>query len=345
MKRLTICIVAALAAALAVCAIAGCSSQSASSASSASAASSASSASSAQSQEEITAELKNAIANEPEFKSVTVTQTTEAIFKADTESATSESSAAASESAAASSEAASSEAASSEAASSAAASSEAASNAAADEASANVIASKAVYQFDASGDELKTKVTATMEDIVVEYYSVGDKAVCVTDGPIYSGTTEQFAEPHFGGFEAFLAKEIGDVNTLIDCADTVTKDEIDGATVYALTLNPEKYIASDEILTMMAEYGDPVLNANISFAFDKEGHMVSYHQYVEYQASSNESTLEFSDFDSTVIDPMPEADKTYEEMEQDIQSKLDEFDKMLEDDAQSAESADAAEAK
>ena len=52
MKRLTICVVAALVAALAVCAIAGCSSQSSSSAASAS---------SAQSQEEITAELKNAM--------------------------------------------------------------------------------------------------------------------------------------------------------------------------------------------------------------------------------------------------------------------------------------------
>ena len=43
----------------------------------------------------------------------------------------------------------------------------------------------------------------------------------------------------------------------------------------------------------------------------------------EYSSSVSEVAIAFSDFDSTVIDPMPEAEKTYEEMEADIEAKYE----------------------
>ena len=47
----------------------------------------------------------------------------------------------------------------------------------------------------------------------------------------------------------------------------------------------------------------------------------------EYEKISSTRNVELSEFDTTVIDPMPEADKTYAEMEEDMDAKYDAFDK------------------
>ena len=292
MKRVSAIIVATLIATLAICVVAGCSGQSASSSAA------------KQTPEEIIAELKGAIANQPEFKSVTLTEVSISTFK---NAATTEGGA--------SGEAASSKAASSEAASSESAAAE-------DPVDANAIKSKTVVKFDESGEALKTDAIYEIEDIKLEYYSDGDKAVCVTDGPVYSGTTEQFDQPQFAGFEACFYGAVGDLNTCIDCFDTVVKEQQGDVTVYTVTLDPEKYMASDEILTMMKDAGDPVLSAVFTFSIDKDGRLVSLNRVVDYNVSSIDVTHTLSDFDSTVIGPMPEAEKTHEEMDSDINVNL-----------------------
>lgn len=323
MKRAGIFLVMSLAAVLAVGALAGCSNQQSSSAASSSAAS----ASSAQSHDEVVAELKNAVANQPAFKSVTVTEESAAFVKDAAETATAGSSASA-----ASSEAASS-------ASAAASESASAASSAASEASgeADAIRAKTVYKFDASGDKLKTETTSEIDDVKIAYYSDGTDAVCVTDGPVYSGTTEQFELIQFAGYDALIAEEVGDPNKIIDCVDTVTKEQQGDLTVYTLKLDAKKYIQSDEILTIMAEAGDPVLAATYVIGFDKDGHLAKLDSLVEYQATTAERNLTMSGFDSTVLDPMPAADKTYEEMESDIQAKWDELEKTLEGDTDSSD--------
>ena len=115
------------------------------------------------------------------------------------------------------------------------------------------------------------------------------------------------------------------MNTCIDCFDTVVKEQQGDVTVYTVTLDPEKYMASDEILTMMKDAGDPVLSAVFTFSIDKDGRLVSLNRVVDYNVSSIDVTHTLSDFDSTVIGPMPEADKTYEEMESDINVKFEQL--------------------
>ena len=320
MKRMAILATTLLAAALMAIALVGCGGQASSSASSASASGSASASASAQSQDEIIADLKDALANEPAYKSVTLTEVTKATFKIEAEADES-----------ASSEAASSESAASE-----------------EPSSDNTIESTTVYKFDASGEKLKTDMTAEIEGITIRYCSDGDDAVCVTDGPVYSGTTEQFDESHFAGVEAYLEGAVGDLNTIVDCAATVEKEQQGDLAVYTLTLDPEKYMASDEILTMMKEYGDPVVSAVFTLGFDNEGHLASIHEVVEYNTSATDRTYTLSDFDSTVVDPMPAADKTFEEMEADINEKLEALESELDVTSEyqdAAASSDAAEAK
>ncbi|MBQ2681577.1 MAG: hypothetical protein IJF97_06545 [Eggerthellaceae bacterium] len=140
MKRVSAIIVATLIATLAICVVVGCGSQSASSSAA------------KQTPEEIVAELKGAISNQPEFKSVTLTEVSISTFK---DAAATEGSA--------SGEAASSEAASSKAASSEAASSESA--AAEDPVDANAIKSKPVVKFEQFAAEL---------DVTDEYQEIGE---------------------------------------------------------------------------------------------------------------------------------------------------------------------------
>ncbi|MDO4797977.1 MAG: hypothetical protein Q4A01_08155 [Coriobacteriales bacterium] len=210
------------------------------------------------------------------------------------------------------------------------------------------IASKTVYKFDANGDKLRTSMVSTIDNITLTYYSDGDDAVLVTDGPVYSGTTEQFDLPHFKGVESYLTDTFGDLRSIIDCVDTVTKEQQGDTTVYTLTVIPEKYIASDEILTMMAEYGDPLQSATFTFGFNKDGRIVSAEDKTEYTTVVSGRAVTLSDFDSTVVDPMPKADRTYEQMEQDEQLKLDALAKQIEgaEEPNGAEgSSDASEAK
>lgn len=361
MKRMTAFIVTALVAVLAVGVMAGCSSQSASSASASSAsASSSSSAASApessasvsaaastsastsasaeQSQDPVVAELVEVFAKAPAFKSVTITEHITTDFKGGAEASAGDSSTSAASSAAASSESTES---------AAAASSE---SAAADEAGEELetIDATTVYKFDESGDKLKTSMTAELGDIKLQYFSNGEDAVCVTDGPVYSGTTEQFDQTHFAGAAAYLKEATWDLNDIVGCVATATKSEQDGMTVYELTLDPEKYMASDEILQIMAESGDPILSAVVYIGFDPNGYIVWVDNKTDYKLSTTEKSLSLSDFDSTVIEPMPQADKTYEEMEADIKQKLDAYSEELEKadgvDAAATGSSEAAEA-
>ena len=337
MKRITICVAAALVAALSAGMMAGCSSQPASSASgsesasasaeSASGSESASaSATSEQSQDEIIAELKDALNNVPRFKSVTITEDSLATFSGNTEAAEADSSASAESSEAASSESAEAEEASAE---------------------SDSIATRTVYKFDESGDTVRTSMACEIDDITLQYFTDGDNAVCVTDGPAYSGTVEQFDLPHAAGAKAYLESATGDLNTIVDCAATVTKSQQDGMTVYELALDPEKRIASDEIFKLLADKGDPVLSESVIVGFDENGYIVWANEKREFKASTAEKNITLTDFDNTVVDPMPEADKTYEEMEADIEKKYEEAFADLEkaENADGAAPSEAAEAK
>ena len=327
MKRITMCVAAALVAALAAGTMAGCGSQPAASASgsgSASASSASGSASASavaeQSQDEIIAELKGALKNVPKFKSVTVTEDSISTL---------------------SNVADATETSSSEAASS--------SSAAAEEAGAesDSIAARTVYKFDESGDTVRTSMTGEIEDITLQYFTEGDNAVCVTDGPVYSGTVEQFDLPHAAGSKAYLSSATGDLDTIVECIATATKSQQDGMTVYELTLDPAKRIASDEVFQILADNGDPILSESVIVGFDEKGYLVWANEKREFQDTTAEKNLMLSDFDSTVVDPMPEADKTYEEMEADIDEKYEALFAEWEaaESAEGAVSSEAAEVK
>lgn len=278
MKRKTMFIVMALIAMLAVGTLAGCGQNASSESSSAQ---NASSETKEQSKDEVIDELKSAAKNAPEFKSVTVNETTAWTYT-NKESAQSE-----------------------------------------------TIQATGVYKFDMSEDQLKESITAEYEGEKLQYFTDGTNVVFVLDGTAYSGTPEQFGAQDYSGFDTFIKHVIGDLDAIVGCATSAQKVDADGLNVYALTLDPQKYIASDPALTMLADAGYPVKEALLTVGLNKDGNAVSMSMVVGFEDSGLVETLEFSDFGSTVVDPTPEATKTYEEMDEDKRQEIEQLIKTL----------------
>ena len=179
-----------------------------------------------------------------------------------------------------------------------------------------------VYKFDMNGTEPKESITAEYADKKLQYFIDSKKDVLVIDGTAYSGTTEQFGTKDYIGFETFVKHVIGDFDTIAGCATSAEKADSSGPASYMLTLDPEKYMASDEALTALKELVFPVKDALLTIVFDEKGNVSMMSMIVGFEGSSIEETLEFSDFNSTVVDPAPEATKTYEEMEKSMQMEI-----------------------
>lgn len=311
MNRKSIYCAAAIAAVMALGAMAGCSGQQASSAAAPSAAapSAAASASASaaaeveKSQEEIIADLKAALENVPAYKSVTITEKTLAWMNAASESAVEDSDAAS----------ASSESASASAESASAASAEAE---APDNTDIEVVT---VYKFDESGDKPKTSSVLEDKETQMEYYSEGDDVVCVSDGTAYSGTAEQFETRHTEGAEAYLKNAIGDLDAFVDCIDTVSEGVIEGVNGFELILDAKKAAEVDEELKTVAEVGSPAKDVYITVGFDDAGRIAWMTRTCVFDTITSSTLLDLTDYDSTVVDPLPEASKTYEDLAAELQ--------------------------
>jgi hypothetical protein len=183
--------------------------------------------------------------------------------------------------------------------------------------------SKTVYKFDASGDKLKTCATFEEDGAKAQYFTDGDAAVCVTDEGTYGGTVEQFELTQANGVDALIKDTFGDSSTIFDCATKVTQDTAEGYTTYEITLDPDKYTVADETIQFLIDPDSPLTEAVASYVVDADGHIVSMGATLAFTDSTIIKTMNFSGFDSTTVDPMPKADKTFEEMEADVQAELD----------------------
>lgn len=237
----------------------------------------------AQSQDDLTAELNQAIKDEPAYQSVTLTEETNSVFfSVDDQGNINET-----------------------------------------ESDPITLAAKTVFKFDESGGKMRTSADMEMEDLTMRYVTDGDKAVCVTDGPSYAGTADQFALMHADGAKAYIESTIGKLDALVSYASDIAKEQKGDGTVYTLTLDTDMYTKSDETMKMLADSGNPVKEAIVTIGFNKDGRMVTVGNKLTYGASSNERTCTLTDFDKTTVEELPKATKTYEDFEKDQQVKLD----------------------
>lgn len=240
-------------------------------------------AASTQSQDELTVELSQAIRDEPSYQSVTLTEDTNSVFFSVDDQG----------------------------------------NVNENESDPITLTAKTVFKFDESDGKMRTSADMETEGLAMRYVTDGDKAVCVTDGPSYSGTPDQFGLTHAGGAKAYIESTIGKLDALVSYASDIAKEQKGDGTTYTLTLDTDMYIKADETMKMLADSGNPVKEAVVTIGFDKDGHMTTVANKLTYGTSSNERTCTLTDFDKTTVEELPKADKTYEDFEKDQQLKLE----------------------
>ena len=177
----------------------------------------------------------------------------------------------------------------------------------------DTIEGTAVYKFD-EGGTLRSSTQSESYGIAMDYYTDGDQAVLVSDGKAYGGTTKQFDLVQSKGSKACLVDTTGDLEMLLTVASGVQKEQSGADTVYSLVLDVDRYTESDEGLSTMAQLGSKVQDATASITFDADGYIVAVDQATDYSSFSTKTNVTLSDFDATVVDPMPEATATYDEM-------------------------------
>ena len=190
----------------------------------------------------------------------------------------------------------------------------------------DTISTTADYKFDESGSKPKTSAECEVDSVKLKYVSDGEKVVFVSDEGNYEGTVEQFELTFTQGLEAYLKEIMGVPKDLVACASNIAKEQQGDNTVWTLTLDPEKYMQSDEILQTIAKSDDPITEETVTVTFDKDGNIIEMSEKSVFAKDhSSESKLSFSDFDKTTVEALPKADKTYEDYEKDEEAKLDEL--------------------
>ena len=189
---------------------------------------------------------------------------------------------------------------------------------------ADPISSTTVYKFDASGDALRTSAQVDIGGVQLSYYTEGDNAVFVSDGPVYGGTNEQFDLIQAQGVDAFMNDLIGDYAMFADMSSDIEKMESNGLTFYLMTVDSAKYIEADESLKGLADSGSALQGCDVTVGFEEDGSICSVDRKLVFGDVVALKNVGFSDYDATVVDPMPEATSTYEQMLADEEAKLDE---------------------
>ena len=169
-------------------------------------------------------------------------------------------------------------------------------------------------KFDATGEGVKTSGTFSLLGKTAEYYTDGDSAVVALDGEVYAGTTEEFGIPASKGLAEYLKSAFGDITTIVDCATNIDVTRMDDATLYFLTLDPQKYTDSDEAIKKLADAGDPVEDAVMIVGFDLAGRINFLSKDVTYKDHTASDLIDVSDFDSTTVDAAPAATKTFADL-------------------------------
>lgn len=286
-----------------------------------------------QSQDELIAEYKKAVANAPEYKSVTIDVEEETTFGSFTDDSDSNQPDSPVDDATSQTDAES----------------------ATDEA-LDYTSIRSVYKFDATGKALRTSaevqntnINDTETKVALKYISEGDAAVCVTDEGTYAGTAEQFEMVCSKGADSYIKEAIGDLVTLVDYADSIDKmeNEDDDSTnnmqtdsvdqvkwvdsdqaetnaviFYTVTLNVDKYLKSNEALHMLTQSGSNLMDATVTVGFDKNGNIVTLDRALIYDNLEIGRYLTLSDYDQTVVENMPEATKTYEDWKTEQSAKI-----------------------
>ena len=180
-----------------------------------------------------------------------------------------------------------------------------------------------VYKFDQSGDAVKASSSCDFLGSTFNAFLDGDKAVMEVDGDAYAGTVEEMSAQELTSIDELLNTKAGDFEAITSCVSAADVDEQGDSTVYALVIDPDKYAESSEIEKALAEAGLKKEAFAVSYEFGADGKLLSVSVNEVTSHETTQATLSFTDYDATVVDQAPETDKTYADMDAEIQKVVD----------------------
>lgn len=295
MKGIKKYLVAACVLTLSVVLLAGCSSQASSSAASSSESgseSASSSAASQASQEDLIKELE-AIASADQSKSITINiDGTISIDSAKISQALSESSGTSA---------------------SASAASESAESTSASSSSAAEVPISMVIKADKSQEAFKMFMSVNVMGLPFELYIAGDDVVLVMSGQAYGGTLqdlEALGMSQYGSLESAMSSTgaAASFDQYKDAIKSVTKEEVNGETVYTVELDVSK-IETEEVAGSLAQIGatGDVTAMTVTYIVGADGQLSSSTMDMSAPGFAISTTATLSDRDTTVVPDAPEA--------------------------------------
>ena len=182
-----------------------------------------------------------------------------------------------------------------------------------------------VYKFDQSGETMKASSSTDFFGSTISAFLDGDKAVVDFDGDAYAGTIDEIGVHEMTSIDELLNTKVGDFDTIMSCVSAADIGKQGDNTVYALVVDTEKYAEADEVQKELSEAGLKKDVFAVSYEFGADGKLVSVNVFESMSFQTTEASLNFTDYDATVVDPVPETDKTYADMSADIQAAVDEL--------------------
>ena len=259
--------------------LAGCSGQASSSAAS-------SSASAQQSTEELVAEL-NALGQSQDYKTVTMNMDGNVSIDTAALMGTSSSSSSA----------------------------DASSDASSSSSSAIDVPMTILAKADKASDPAKMYLQMNMMGMDIEMYVTGENAVLVMGGEAIGGTLEEMGMANYGSIDDLMKSQGGDFAKYQDAVKSITKEQVNGETVYHVVVDAQK-AGANESLASLSQLGiDMTLDdMNIDYTVGADGKISKVDMTMTGTGFSSVMGMTFTDYDTTVVPDAPEPTASYSDL-------------------------------
>ena len=148
--------------------------------------------------------------------------------------------------------------------------------------------------------------------IEMQIYIDGDDVVIASQGQAYSLTLEELEAmgySQYSSIDNIMKSQGGDFSAYKDAVQSVEKTTEGDETIYTVTCDPEKIMSSSEANAALSQLGGSVSfdSAKLVYHVNASNQLTGFDMELAGKAYSMTFNGKVYDYDSTVVDPAPEA--------------------------------------
>lgn len=164
-------------------------------------------------------------------------------------------------------------------------------------------------KYDLSGGHVTSSVTYEVEGMTFHmYYDGQDMVADYGDGDVFKLTADEIDDDEGAlGVEQLVPGLLGNFDKLVSCAASVEKQTVEDGVSYELVVDPALLAKEDE---MIKEFGGEMSDFSVRYSFGADGRLTNIESHEESNFGVVDRQISFLNYDSTVVDPAPETDRT-----------------------------------